>query len=309
MAIGLFVEPGVVYSWRDFKKFKAPFSIALDGFVNAPTRRDHRGPYANYDHHSGVDRIATRSTSDQVHMEINLNLFDRFRKDGVPTTQIFVNDPDEDTCLASWELMHFEQIRGHANPKINRLVYVEDRLDCTAGAYPFGDITMRRKMAWIFDPYTRARFEGRLSGLNAQGMKTIMESVHARIDKYVIDDAQESVLEGEYKRVGGGKSWALVKENGPAARMSLYNDGINAFVSFFDNGNGTWRYMYGRRSAWVDFPILRLYPLLNKIDPCGISEGNRHAGSDTIGGSPRKTGSKISPQDLEKILNERLHLG
>ncbi|HLC71450.1 MAG TPA: hypothetical protein VJI32_05560, partial [Candidatus Nanoarchaeia archaeon] len=140
MAIELHVEPRKVYTWSEFVGAKPPYSIALDGFVNAPTQRNPRGPYANFDHHSGVDRLATRSTSEQVHMEINMGLFDTFRMNGVPTAHVHVNDPDEDTCLAWWLLKNNEQVRGHANPRINRLVYCEDRLDCTAGAYPFGDI-------------------------------------------------------------------------------------------------------------------------------------------------------------------------
>lgn len=306
MAVRLFVEPRVVYSWEHFRKEKEAFSIALDGFVDSPTVRDEAGPYANYDHHTGVDRIATRSTSEQVHMEINLKLFDCFRYKGIPTAQIFVNDPDEDTCLASWLLMHHEQVQDHRNPKINRLVYVEDRLDSTAGAYPFGDISMRRKMAWIFEPYTRQRFERKLHELSTEGMKTTIEAVHSRIDRYVIDDAEELVLEGEYTRVGGGKGWALVQETGSAARTALYNDGIDAFVSFIENGNGRWKYMYGRRSPWIQFPIPHLYEILNQRDSAVVNGTNRHGGSNTIGGSPRQTGSALSPQEIEKIINEEV---
>lgn len=64
MAIELYIEPVKTYTWDQFRQEKPKYSIALDGFVSAPTCRDPYGPYANFDHHSGVDRLATRSTSD-----------------------------------------------------------------------------------------------------------------------------------------------------------------------------------------------------------------------------------------------------
>ncbi len=80
--VEVFADPGKVVSWQEFLNSYPPYSIALDGFVSAPPMRDPEGPRANYDHHKGVDRISTRSTSDQVYMEINLGLFQAFRKDG-----------------------------------------------------------------------------------------------------------------------------------------------------------------------------------------------------------------------------------
>ena len=98
--IELRIEPRVVLSWEQFQLEKPPFSIALDGYVNEGTRRNPSGPYANFDHHSHVDRISTRSTAEQVHMEINLGLFDTFRVKGKPFANLYVNDCDEDTTLA-----------------------------------------------------------------------------------------------------------------------------------------------------------------------------------------------------------------
>ena len=218
MVIQLYVEPRKVYTWKQFCEEKPPYSIALDGFVDDATRRDSKGPYANFDHHSKIDRIVARSTSDQVHMEINLGLFETFRKDGIPNANVFVNDPDEDTCLAYWLLKHHEEVRDHANPKINRLVYCEDRLDATAGAYPFGETSMRRKMAWIFEPYNEARFKGKLHDLDANGMRTIIEATSARISEHVFNEGGEIGLEGHYDRIGGNNKWAFVRETGSSIK-------------------------------------------------------------------------------------------
>ncbi len=303
MAIDLHIEPGKEYAWSDFKREKPLYSIALDGFVSAATRRDPSGPYANFDHHARSDRIATRSTAEQVHMEVNLGLFETFRERGIPTAHVYVNDPDEDTCLAWWLLKNHELVTNHAEPRINRLVYCEDRLDCTAGAYPFGDISMRRKMAWIFQPYNDARFHGRIAEMAEPEMRSVMESVESRISEHVFGRGEEIPLEGHYERIGGGKGWLLTRETGPASRMAMYNDGVSAFVALVtQKTDGSYVYSIGRRSVWIPFNLPAIYNALNREDRAIVTKSNKWGGSDTIGGSPRGTGSRIPPGRLQEIV-------
>lgn len=309
MTIELFIEPRKTYTWEDFQKEKPPFSIALDGFVDAPTQRDPYGPYANFDHHTKSDRLATRSTSEQVHLEINLGLFKTFRRGGIPTANVYVNDPDEDTCVAWWLLKHHEMVIDHAQPAINRLVYCEDRLDSTAGAYPFGDTSMRRKMAWIFAPYNDARFKGKIAVMDAAEMRNVIESVEARINQHILGEGQELVLEGHYEKIGGGNGWTMTKETGPASRMAMYEDNIAAFVALVAQRNdGAYVYTLGRRSIWVTFDLPKLYRTLNGIESSIVFDGNRWGGSDTVGGSPRETGSRLPPYKLQEIINHTLSL-
>ena len=307
MAVELYVEPRKMYTWKEFKEQKSSYSIGLDGFVSAPTQRDPKGPYANFDHHSESDRLATRSTSEQVHMEINMGLFDTFRRNGMPTAKVYVNDPDEDTCLAWWLLKNNEQVKDHANPRINRLVYCEDRLDCTAGAYPFGDIKMRRQMAWIFEPYNQARFHGRIAQMVAAEMRNVLEAVEGRINNHIFGESGELALEGHYEKVGGGKGWTFTRETGSASRIAMYTDGISAFAAIVaEKPDGSRVYTLGRRSLWVPFDLPTLYTRLNKEEGDLVKSNNQWGGSDTIGGSPRETGSKIEPARLQEIINEVL---
>ncbi len=305
--IRVFIEPGITYKWGDFVKKKPPFSIALDGIVDGPTIRQMKGPYLNLDHHSvDVDRVATRSTSDQAHMEINLGLFKTFRKDGIPTANIFVNDIDEDVCIAVWLLQNFERVVNHAEPMINRLVYCEDRLDATAGAYCLGDTTIRRQMAWIFEPYQKARFEGRLRKMGAEEQMSILQTVLNRITSYTMGKGQEIGLDGQFVRIGGGNNWTFVTESGPASRMSMYASGVDAFgVHMGRRPTGTNDYVFGRRSVWIPFDILSLIKHLNKVDK-GITKTNRWGGSNTVMGSPRETGSSFGPEEIQKVINDYL---
>jgi hypothetical protein len=306
MSINLFVEPRKIYSWQEFKKTKEHYSIAVDGFVDAPTKRDLNGPYANFDHHSGTDRLATRSTSEQIHMEINLGLFDTFKKEGLPHANVYLNDCDEDACLAWWLLKNNDLVKNHANPSINRLVFCEDKLDCTAGAYPFGDIPIRRKLAWIFEPYYNARFQGKIAQMNSFEMKDIIEAVEKRINEHIINGGQELSLEGHYDIIGGGPGWKLIKEIGPASRMAMFADGIVAYIALLSENSGSYVYTIGRRSVWSSFDINKLYDLLNIEESNIITDDNKWGGSNTVGGSPRKTGSKLPPQKLQEIINSFL---
>lgn len=304
--IRLFVEPGATYSWRQFVKEKPPFSIALDGIVNSPPKRiaKPQAPYANFDHHAKCDRVATRSTSEQVSIEINLGLMSTFRQNGIPMANVFVNDVDEDVCLAYWLLLNHERVVNHAEPSINRLVYCEDRMDATAGAYPLGDTAFRRQMAWIFEPYQRARFDGSLNRMGPGEMASVVEAVCARITAHTLNNGEELALDGNYERIGGGPEWTMVRESGPAARSAMYNDGITSFVAYLgETEDKTHRYVIGRRSVWIPFDVEKLFKALNAAEPV-THQG--WGGTNTIGGSPRGTGSTLSPDKVESVVNSVL---
>jgi hypothetical protein len=309
MSIRLFVEPGQVYSWLQFTHAKPPYSIALDGVVNDRPRRDPRGPYANFDHHARVDRLATRSTAEQVMLEINLGLFRTFQRDGEPTANIFVNDADEDTCLSVWLLRnHVEVVRG--NVTLARLVYYEDRLDATAGAFPLLDARQYRRMAWVFEPYHDARYDGRLQKMDENEMGDLIESVMPRISAHIAGQGGETVLEGRIEVIGGGDGWSMVRETGPAARLALFDAGIQAFVVYRGESEGRHHYVVGRRSVWVPWPWRRLIRALNKEDPAvqprDCYRWGPMSSAATIGGSPRSGGSALTPAQVQAIINRVL---
>jgi len=302
--INLHIEPRKTISWETFTKDYPPYSIALDGFVDGPTRRDSKGPYANFDHHSLVDRISTRSTADQVHMEINLGLFETFRKDGIPTANVYVNDVDEDTCLAYWLLVNHEQIGHHAYPNINRLVYCNDRLDCTGGTYPFGDTEFLRTMAWIFEPYRSVRQNAAYGQFDQSLMEAILASVGSRICDYCMGKAGQCSINKHFEVLNSFNGWSFVKETSTSSRMFMFASGVNAFLS--DRGHGI--YVLGRKSTWINFPLDKIYEALNNRDE-NITEANRWGGSNTIGGSPRETGSTLPPEAICGIINGILNKG
>jgi len=65
---------------------------------------------------------------------------------------------------------------------------------------------------------------------------------------------------------------------------------------------------FRRMSDWIRFPIKRFFDLLNEKERDIITETNKWSGSTNTGGSPRETGSRLSPSELEKIINDNLGL-
>jgi len=305
--IELIVEPGKTVSWEQFCADAPPFSVALDGYVSGPPHYASGGPHLNLNHHEGVDRLSTRSTSGQVFVYVKQGLFRRFQQDGLPVATAYINDADQDTALAVWLLKHHERFEGErSEPLINRLVFAEDMLDTTAGAYPFNpDSDVMRELAWIFEPYNEA-FK-RIRGFDAGQLRNIIETIGSRIDQYVLGQGQKMAPDTRFDMLHQGTGWVLVREVGPAARTKLFVQGAYAFATVREERpDGTYHYSLGKMSPFVDFPIEELYAELNRRE--GISDDctDRWGGSNTIGGSPRKRGSRMNPGQLAAVIEEFL---
>ena len=305
--INLIVEPGVVLSWDEFTQTKPPYSIALDVYVNSVSELDFNGPYLNLDHHSGVRRLITRSTCAQVYLAIVLGLFQLFQKDNQPHANIYVNDCDQDVCLSYWLLKNPDKILNlRVQDNIARLIIGEDFLDATAGSFPI-DLTrdVMQQGFWIFEPYTIARTSGELKNYSSSQLVELIMSVYERINLFTEGKAQRIEVDARYEMVGGGEGWILAKEIGAYARAQLYQEGVQALITFRDNQDGTYTYSIGKISDFIKFPIPELYNVLNQAENL-IDPSNQWGGSTIIGGSPRRSGSKLKPEKLENIVNDYL---
>ena len=302
--IRIYLEPKNVLDWEEFINSKPNFSIALDGFVKGPPKFLIQGPYANFNHHEGVARIATRSTCAQVFFYICFGLLDTFQKGGQPYAHVYINDVDQDACLSCWLLKNSDKLMGlrFDNPLL-QLILFEDILDASAGAYPVHpENPLIRKLAWIYEPYTEARTDGSIYHMSKSEMEKIVWSVCDRIDSAVDGRGGEIELDTRFETIGGGPGWRLIVEEGPYARTKLFAKRKKAYVALIESSDDSYSYTIGKMSPFVRFPIDRIYEALNKAE--GLSSGaNCWGGSSIIGGSPRKTGSRLSPDEVEKVIN------
>lgn len=293
-------------SWKDFISKTPPFSIAIDGYVNEGPRFDESGPWLNLNHHEGVERLATRSTCGQALMVIRQDLFTRFRDQNGPRAHIFANDCDEDVCVTWFILKNGYIAQNTMNPALNRLVSIEDALDSTAGAYPYPpDMPSLIELAWVFEPYRRFRLSGRLPFRIPEEFTGVVNDVTLRIEKYIVGRGETLPLDTRYERIGGGKNWTMIKEIGAQAYTGMFSDGIRAFVSCRPRSDGRFDYTIGRMSMFIEFPLQTIFSTLNRVENLTAAL-DRWNGGNTIGGSPRTTGSNLSPEYVERIINETL---
>lgn len=303
--MNMIVFPGMEISWDEFRNISPRFSIALDGLVGDAPLYDAQEVKANFNHHQNVNRLATRSTSGQVHMAIKAGLMDAFRENGIAQANIYVNDPDQDSSLAVWLITHHERLTGiRSEPLISKIVAVEDFIDSAAGGFPFDPRSvLMQELAWVFDPYVQARMAGRIRSMEGAEMSNVITAIGERIDRYTMGKAFCQELDTRYDIMGGGQSWKMIEEKGFYARAALFTQGIDAFVSFLGEENSRYHYSIGKRSPYIPFPIDELYAALNIAET--VQPGApRWGGGDTIGGSPRRIGSSFSPKDVEGIINE-----
>ncbi len=294
-------------TWEAFCAEKGPFSIALDGYVAAGPRFDPSGPRLNLNHHEEVDRLATRATCAQVLMALRQGLPECFRDDRGFRAEVFANDCDEDVCV-SWFLLRHGSLAEHAiNPLLNRLVAMEDALDATAGAYPYPvDLPALEELAWVFEPYHRFRAGGELDRRDAEAFGAVVTDVENRILQHVTGAGGSVPLDPRYRRAGGGPGWAIVEPVGAHARTGMFADGIRAYVSVRERPDGAWAYTVGRMSQFVSFDVPAILAALNAAEGCGA---DRWGGSGTVGGSPRVSGSRLPPTEVERIVNAVLARG
>ncbi|QDV47932.1 hypothetical protein Enr13x_78440 [Stieleria neptunia] len=303
--IVLHVEPGVVKDWSAFCRENPPHSIALDGYVHGPPAYDPNGPHANFDHHCGVNRLATRSTTGQVLVAILVGLLDKFSARGTTPTHVFVNDCDQDVCMAYWMLTHSDQVRNlRIEMELSQLILIEDLMDATAGAIPVDpDRSIIRKLTWAFELYDQARLSNALGQMNGDEMRCLIEETSARISRIALSQGQESELCGSYDVLGGGQGWQMIREYGQYARTKLFAKGVRAFVALQELPTGRYAYTVGRMSPFVRFPLDRIFSTLNGLEG-STADHEQWGGSDTIGGSPRRCGSRLTPREVEQAIEQ-----
>lgn len=303
----LHAEPGVVMSWEDFQASKPPFSIALDGYVSGLTKYSPSGPFANFNHHESVDRLATRSTCMQIYFSIMLGLFDSFRRDGKRYAHVYVNDADQDVCLSYWLLKHPDEVPSiQWEDPLSKFIVFEDFVDASAGAFPYDDShepdSLLKKQAWVFEPYTTARSERILHTMTGPELIDLIETIADRITLFANAEGKEIELDTRPEIIGGGPGWKMIAETSIYARTSIYASGTGAFVGMRPRRDGNFTYVLGKMSPYVSFPLNKIYETFNEIENLDTDE-NRWGGSDIIGGSPRKTGSCLPPDEVQRIIN------
>lgn len=294
----IIMEPTVPPLTRQQFRDKPRKSIAADGYVYGGPWFDADLLHANFNHHEEVDRLATRCSSAQVLMAMRQGLFH--------PDYLFGNDCDEDFSTLAYLLGHPHLVVGTMNPMVNRLVHVVDMLDCTAGSYPFPlDLPLLEELGWIMDPYKRFRLSGELDRKVASSYLGVVEDVGNRIGRYLVGAGGRVPMDPaaiKYTVLGGGRGWVLVHEDGPQAKIGIFADRNTTYVAVRERPQGGYTYVIGKL-PFAPLSLAMAFKRLNEADGTTDSP-DRWGGGDTIGGSPRVGGSKLTPEEVSKIIND-----
>jgi hypothetical protein len=206
--------------------------------------------------------------------------------------------------LTYYLLKHTYRSKNVIDPSLNRLVMMVDMLDTTAGAYPFpADLPLLEELAWVFEPYRRARLNGLLATKDAAIFQGIIEDVEHRIAAHICGRGGRLAMDTRYRVIAQYPQYTIVEETGSHARTGMIADGVKAFVSVRTRPNGQYDYVIGKISDYIPFPIPHLFAALNEFEKC---EDDRWGGASTIGGSPRVDGSSLSPEQVSFVINQAL---
>lgn len=273
-------HPDETTSWEAFKRLPAP-AVALDGYVTGPTRV---GPtHATFDHHTGVDRLATRATCEQIALALRFGGVAVL--DDLDRLDVHVNHADEDVCLSVWLLGN---PRASDDADVRRLLETEGVLDTTGGCHvPRSDHGFLETFAWVFEPC-------RTRPADALSIAATIGAVGERIDAYLAGSARRVRVTSGFEVVHRRGRVAAVVERGPLARIGLADAGIDVYVSLWDR-DGVLHATVGKTSPYAPYDLVRAFDELNRReDPARGAWG----GGETIGGSPRRGGTGLDVEDI-----------
>ena len=284
-----------------------PGTIYLDGAAQGGPFLNNEKDLLNLDHHEGCVRAFTVATCEQAMVVVRRGL-DLQRRDWV----IWANEPDLDTVLAIWILLNHMRLND-ADPEIRTRLMPLVRLE---GAIDAHGLEMRELCG--FPPEIQASVFGDLERLRSREVALKKEERWKEIDflEYTADilraiDAMiysshhfEEVFDVEElaRAVIGDNQLAIVcrsdmgiYELEPHLRR-LHGKRLGVIILQKDPDTYTLRQVNPFLPATLD----RAYERLNLIDPSAGSRrsANRWGGSGEIGGSPRITGTALTPQQI-----------
>ena len=284
-----------------------PGSIYLDGAAQGGPFVDAERGILNLDHHEGCVRSFTLSTCEQAMVLTRKGLDLKGRE-----WTIYANDPDLDTVLAIWVLLNHVRLND-ANPEIRSRVIPMVRLEGTIDAH---GLEMKELCGLTAD--AQEKLFGELEQLRSKEIALKKKQKWGEIDllQYTADvlraiDAMiyssrhfEGVIAieelaradiGENRIAIVCRSEKGVYEVEPELRR-LYGNHLGVIVLQKDPSTYTLRQV----DMFLPSALESVYEQLNLMDPAAGNRrsGNRWGGSGEIGGSPRATGTALTPEQI-----------
>ena len=290
-------------------------TIYLDGAAQGEPFLDNEKKIYNFDHHEGCVRAFTLATCEQILVMIlkGWDLRDREWK-------VFANEPDLDTILAIWLIFNHLSI-SRKDPLHIRFLYALVRLEgaIDAQGLEFREFTafpaeLLRRAQLVIDYLRKDEIQLKKDGLwdDIDGLE-YTASILQKIDRIVYKSRDFNDFRGisEMARfdISEDKIVAVVEAESGIYEMEpqlqhLYGNRLG-MVALRKAEN---IYTLRRMDPFMPWTLDAAYERLNLIDPAVrcANATNRWGGSADIGGSPRGTGTQLSPTAIAKACRDAL---
>lgn len=285
----------------------APGTIFLDGVARCEPFMDHEKQIYNLDHHEGCVRSFTLSACEQA-LVLSLKGLDLREREW----NILANEPDLDTVLAIWILLNHRRIqnREFANrQRLLTLVRLEGTIDALglelkefSGLPP----ELCKAMQRLIDHLRREEIRLKKDALwDDIGFLDYTADLLHQIDLMIyrpsdFSDFQE-IKELARADINGKRIVIAVEadmgiyEIEPRLK-NIYGDRLGWVV--LKKGQNT--YTLRQMDIFMPVTLERVYDRLNFIDAAVKyrDRQNHWGGSVEIGGSPRETGTRLTPTEI-----------
>ncbi|MCZ6725965.1 MAG: CPBP family intramembrane metalloprotease [Acidobacteria bacterium] len=285
-------------------------TIFLDGAAQGPPVKDRHRHLYNLDHHEGCVRAFTLASCEQA-MVLILEETDFRLRDWT----LFANDPDLDTVLAIWVLLN--HVRLSSDAEIRRRVMPLLRLQGVIDAHGLGfeefcgfpeglESRTRAKIERLRAEEVEIKQRGGWDELDfasytAGRLQKIDELVY--LTRHFRDVVEVEEL-ARARLANGCLAIACRSEEGiyevEQRLQELHGDRVGVIA--LEKAPGVYTLRQVDSSLAADLKVA--YDELNLIDSAAgwKSSGDRWGGSAEIGGSPRKSGTRLDPQQIVATL-------
>lgn len=310
--LSVHIEKALTFSAAVTKK-SPPGTIFLDGVAQCEPFMDHERQIYNMDHHEGCVRAFTLSTCEQALVMCLKGLDLQGRE-----WNIFANEPDLDTLLAVWVILNHARIaQQDANQR--RLLFaliryegIIDALGLELKELSALSPELMRKMQRVIDHLRTEEIALKKEDrwLNADYLAYTITLLH-KIDQLFYKPSDFIDYQGleELARIDlTEKRIAAVVE----ANMGIYElephlnklYGNQLGIVFLKKGPNS--YTVRKMDLFMPTPLACIYDRLNFVDAAVRFRtfANKWGGAADIGGSPRETGTQLTPFEIVHACRE-----
>lgn len=289
------VDPRRTVSFEEFCTWYGP-AVALDGYVEGEPRT--AAQHATFDHHGDVRRVELPATCEQVLAAIHRThpVIAPQRGEVRDGLDIYVNDCDPDVAFSVWALEHPDAVEADDVVALYRL---EGRIDTHGGMCADVDPAALDALCWVTEPWAERFTEIPLLGRSE--MTEIIDAIGERLGAFAAGHAgATSRAAASFELVREHAGIWVIRETHPLGRCVAAAAGARLVVVERAGPTRGTRTISVCGRPGVD--LRTSWDRLNSLEGLDGEGNDRWGGCDTIGGSPRASGTRLDDDTLLNAL-------